>query len=132
MTERRRITIEGYSPDEILALSDQDINSLVFTGRPIIFKAGTAEILGELRLESEALVIELAQINGGGEGILPTLSILAERFAKQRGLRRIEWIVYATNCVEPNLKLRRVLDRRGFFIRHIPGKGDAYYFLKDL
>src|SRR5882724_508869 len=114
MTKRQSITIEGYSPDEILALSDRDVNALVFTGQPIIFKAGTAEILGEFSLKSEALVVELAQINGGGEGILPTLWTLSERFAKRQGLSQVEWIVYATNCAEPNLKLRRVLQRKGF------------------
>ena len=40
--------------------------------------AGTAEILGEFKVKGESLIVELAQIDGGGEGVLPTLSLLAQ------------------------------------------------------
>lgn len=103
-----RINIEGYSPDEILALRDDQLDVFVLSARPIVFRAGTAEILGEFKVRGESLVVELAQIDGGGEGVLPTLTSLAQRYAKQRRLKS-EWVVHALNCAEPNLKLRRVL-----------------------
>jgi len=56
------------------------------------------------------LIVELGQIDGGGEGVLPTLTSLAQRYAEKRGLRKVEWIIHALNCAEPNLKLRRVME----------------------
>ena len=124
---RRQITIEGLAPAELLALPDADIEALVFTGEPIAFRMGSAELLGEFRLDDDLLTVELAHIEGGGEGVLPTLWILVERYARARELDEIEWIVYATNCANPNPKLRPLLERRGFKIRDVPGRGAAYY-----
>src|SRR5262245_26310476 len=106
MTVARAVSIEGYSPDELLGLPFDQIEAFIFVGTPIVFKAGTAEILGEFRLQSGTLIVELAQIDGGGEGVLPTLWVLAERYAKMRGLQHIEWIIHALNCARPNPKLR--------------------------
>jgi hypothetical protein len=85
-------------------------------------------ILGQIRLRSGSLVVELAQIDAGGEGVLPTLWLLAERFARQHRLVAVEWAVHAVNCATPNLKLRRLLEKRGFVIRDIEGIGPACYF----
>lgn len=93
-----------------------------------MFRAGSAEILGEFKIKGESLVVELAQIDGGGEGVLPTLISLARRYAKKRGLKKVQWIVHALNCAEPNLKLRRVMERRGFQIVDIEGVGKKAYF----
>ena len=119
--------IEGYAPEELLRLPDADLESLVFNGAPLVFRAGTAEILGQFELDGLRLIIELAQIDGGGEGVLPTLAALAQRYARHKGLAEIEWRVYATNCAQPNLKLRRVLERRGFVVRDVPGRGECYH-----
>lgn len=123
----RHINIEGYTADEILDLPDQQLDAFALSGEPLVFRAGSAEILGEFKVKGESLIIKLAQIDGGGEGILPTLSSLAQKYAKRRGLERVEWIVHALNCAEPNLKLRRVMERRGFQITDIEGIGKAYY-----
>jgi hypothetical protein len=126
MDRVREINIEGYLPDEILSLPDEQLDAFVLSGSPIVFRAGTAEILGE------SLIVELAQIDGGGEGILPTLTSLAQRYAKKRGLKKVEWIVHALNCAEPNLKLRRVMERRGLQIVDIDGVGKAYYQVHEI
>jgi hypothetical protein len=123
----RRILIEGLEADEILALPDEHIAALVAVG-PVVFRAGSAEILGQIRLHPGSLMIELAQIDGGGEGVLPVLWRLAERFAWQRRLDAVEWVVHAINCAHPNLKLRRFLEKRGFEVRDVDGIGPAYYF----
>jgi len=39
----------------------------------------------------------------------------------------IEGIVHAVSCAKPNLKLRRVLERRGFVVEKIDGVGEAYH-----
>jgi hypothetical protein len=72
------------------------------------------------------LQVTLAQIEGGGEGVLPALSQLIENYARLQGLDGVEWIVHAVHCAKPNLKLKRVLERRGFAIKQI-GKTTAYY-----
>jgi hypothetical protein len=128
----KKINVEGFDPDEILQMSDDEIDQLVLIGWPIVFHAGSAEILGEFKLQDRALIIELAQIDGGGEGVLPLLSSLSRKYAEKRGLNRIEWMVHALNCAEPNLKLRRVMERRGFKVKDIPGKGPAYTYIDEV
>jgi hypothetical protein len=128
----REINIEGYSPDEILNLPDEQLEALVLSGEPLVFRAGTAEILGEFQIKGDSLVVELAQIDGGGEGVLPTLTSLANRYAKQRGLKKVEWIVHALNCADPNLKLRRLMERRGFQITELDVVGKAYYQVHEI
>jgi hypothetical protein len=126
---RKEILIEGYTTEEILNLPHEEVEALVLTGQPLIFKVGSAQILGEFRVEGKRLVVELAQIDGGGEGVLPTLWLLVERYAKHQGLDEIEWIIHALNCAKPNPKLRPILERRGFVIRDVLGVGQAYYQL---
>ena len=128
----KRINIEGISADEVLSLSNEELDQLVFIGWPIVFHVGSAEILGEFKLDGDTLVIELAQIDGGGEGVLPLLGSLSRQYAKKRGLTKVEWIVHALNCAEPNLKLRRLMERRGFEIKDVPGKGAAYTYVDEV
>lgn len=132
MNPLKQINIEGYSPDEILDLPDEQLDALALSGEPLVFRAGAAEILGEFKVRGESLIVELAQIDGGGEGVLPTLTSLAHRYAKQRGLKRVEWVIHALNCAEPNMKLRRVMERRGFQIVEVEGIGKAYYQVHEI
>ncbi len=126
------ILIEGFSGAEILRLPEEQIEALVLTGRPVVFKVGSATILGEFRHDRRRLIVELAQIEGGGEGVLVLLRSLARRYAQLHGIDAVEWIVHAVNCAKPNLKLRRILDRRGFSLREIPGTGQAYHSLDPI
>jgi hypothetical protein len=128
----KQINIEGCTPEEILSLPDDQIVAMVFAGGPLVFRAGSAEILGEFKIRGKSLVIELAQIDGGGEGVLPTLGSLAYRYAKDKGLVKVEWVVHALNCAKPNPKLRRVLERRGFTITDVEGVGEAYYLVDEV
>ena len=132
MTPATEIRIEGYTADELLAALDEETEALLFSGSALVFRAGTATILGQFAVDGDRLVLELAQIEGGGEGVLPALGALAQRYARKRGLRAVEWLVYATACAKPNLKLRRVLERRGFAIRDVPSKGECYHQLVSL
>jgi hypothetical protein len=43
---RQPIVLGGLKPDEVLALSDEDLNAFVLCGEPLVFHAGTADILG--------------------------------------------------------------------------------------
>ena len=128
--ERRPLTLDGLTPDEVLALPDDAIEALILCGEPLIFRAGTAEILGRFWVEGESLVLELGYIDGGGEGVLPTLAVLAERYARRRRLTTLDWRIHALNCANPNPKLRRVLERKGFAIVDVPGSGECYQRLR--
>lgn len=78
------------------------------------------------------LTLELAQIDGGGEGALPLISKLAKKIVRDRKIAEMEWIVHAVHCKKPNLKLRRLLIRRGFEIQQIENIGEVYYFRENL
>jgi len=77
------------------------------------------------KIARDRLVIELAQIEGGGEGVLVSMASLAKRYATLRALSGVEWIVHAVSCAKPNPKLRRVLEHRGFIIKEVAGIGEA-------
>ena len=128
----REITIEGYSPEEILSLPQEEIDVLVFCDEPLVFRAGTAQILGQFHIKYDTLVVELAQIEGGGEGVLPILWSLSERYAQRRGLHLVEWIVHAVTCAKPNMKLRRILELKGFVVEDVPGVGEAYRLIRPV
>ncbi|MGV3721816.1 MAG: hypothetical protein ACO1SX_12965 [Actinomycetota bacterium] len=125
---RSPMLIEGYTVTQILDLPDETLDQLVLTGEALAFRAGSAEVLGQFRIRDNLLVVELAQIEGGGEGVLPALWALVEKYARQRELDGSEWIVHAVNCAAPNPKLRRILELRGFEIKDVPGVGQAFYY----
>ena len=54
--------------------------------------------------------------------------LFAGQYARRKGLTRVEWIVHAVHCAQPNEQLRRLLERRGYTIQDVPGIGRAYYF----
>jgi len=119
--------IEGYTLDEILALPNEQLKAIVLSDEPVVFNAGTASILGKFRISADTLILELGHIDGGGEGALPSLGALASRYAKREGIKYIEWRVHEVHCAKPNLKLRRVLERRGFTVRTIDSVGECYW-----
>jgi hypothetical protein len=126
---RREVQFEGLTADEILAMRQDQLRALVLTGEPLVFRIGSATIFGEFKTRGNRLVIELAQIEEGGEGVLVALDAVARRYATLNGLASVEWIVHAVMCAKPNLKPRRVLQRRGFAIRILEGIGEAYHYL---
>ena len=128
----KRIQNQGLSPDEIENLPDELMDGLIFCDEPLTFRAGSAEILGQFSIQGDTLVVVLAHIDGGGEGVLPTLWAVAHRYAKRRGLERLDWRIHATNCARPNPKLRPLLERRGFVIEDVPGTGECYRLITSL
>ena len=122
-----QVLFEGYTVEEVLALPTDELQAIVLRDEPLVFKAGSANMLGKFKVEGDSLLVELAHIDGGGEGALPSLAALASRFAKREGLSFVEWRVHAVHCATPNLKLRRVLERRGFVVREVAGVGECYW-----
>ena len=59
------VLIEGYSADELLALSVEELDALVFPGRPIVARVGSADVLVQCRRHGDTLVVDLAHIDGG-------------------------------------------------------------------
>ena len=93
----REILFEGLQQEELLAMPADLIEQLILTGEPIVFRAGSATLLGSFNLRGELFVIELAQIEGGGEGVLPALASLVKRYARLHALSGVEWIVHAVS-----------------------------------
>lgn len=93
----------------------------------MVFSAGSATVLGKFQVSDHTLVLELAHIDGGGEGVLPAISVLASRYARRKGIEAVEWRVHAVNCAQPNPKLRRMLERRGFTVRTLDASGECYW-----
>lgn len=122
-----QVLLEGYTVDEVLDLPTHELQAMVLRDEPLVFKAGSANMLGKFKVQGDTLLMELAHIDGGGEGALPSLAALASRFAKREGLAFVEWRVHAVHCATPNLKLRRVLERKGFAVREISGVGECYW-----
>jgi hypothetical protein len=127
-----KFCLRDFAKTKFLNLPKEAVEGLVLIGEPLVFRVGSAVLLGSFKLEADRLVIELAQIEGGGEGVLVSLASLTRRYATLHGLSGIEWIVHALTCAKPNLKLRRVLERRGFVVKHVAGVGEAYYFVDTL
>ncbi len=124
--------IEGLTAQQLLELPDSELDALLLTENPIVFAIGSARVLGRARLEPTRLVVELAHIDGGGEGVLRALWCLANAYARRRGVAEVEWLVHAITCAHPNLKLRRVLNRRGFTVQKVEGIGDVYRLVHAL
>lgn len=130
--KRRVVLFEGLTEDEILGLPSSAVEQLILVDEPLVFRAGSAVLLGSFRVQVNRLTIELAQIEGGGEGVLISLASLARRYAILHELAGVEWIVHAVTCATPNLKLRRVLEHRGFVVKQVAGVGEAFYFFDSL
>ena len=41
-----RILIDGCTVDEVLSLSNEELNAIVLRDEPLVFKAGSANLLG--------------------------------------------------------------------------------------
>lgn len=126
------IKFEGYTAEELLALPVGDFDAHVFADDALVIEIGSCKLLGKFSTNRSRLVLELAQIDGGGEGVLPALASLANKVASARGLTEVEWQVHAVHCATPNLKLRRVLERRGFNVCELPGIGEVYHQVTNL
>jgi hypothetical protein len=98
------VLFEELREEEILNLPRETVEQLILLGEHLVFRIGSAVLLGSFRINTNRLVIEFAQIEGGGEGVLMALASLAKRYSNLRNLSEIEWIVRAVSCAKPNLK----------------------------
>lgn len=121
------LLIEGFRPEQLPEALGPELEDDILRGRPIVARAGTAEILMAIKLRGSSLRAELAHVDGGGEGVLPALFSIIIRLARQRGASEVEWLVFATNCARPNPRLQPVLERCGFIVTQIPERGFCYY-----
>lgn len=126
------VRIEGFTPDELLAWPTEKLRALVAIGRPLVFRAGSATVLAEVRSDGRRLTIELAHIDGGGEGVLPTLWRFGQTYARRDQLAEVEWLVHATRCANPNPRLPHVLRHMGFQVEQVPVRGLVYRRLDSI
>jgi hypothetical protein len=98
----------------------------VLTAKPIVFRSGTASVLAQVSIAADRLAVEVAHIDGGREGVMLALRQVGKTIARRRGLASVEWLVYAAQCAVPNPRLRPVLEKCGFSLVTIEGKGEVY------
>lgn len=111
---RRALRIEGVTLDALRALPLADQDSLLSFGSPISFAIGSATVLAEFNRYGEELRLNLAHIDGGGEGVLLALWKLVQAYAEERRFGSIRWNVHALTCAKPNPRLQRFLRANGF------------------
>lgn len=122
--KKAKILIEGLEPQELISL--EDLESYAVAGRPIVISVGAAQVLAEFSILEDALKVEIAVVEQGGEGVVPVLIDVIERAALSRHFSAIEWFVLARNCPTPNPKLMRVLERIGFEV--LKGKSGSEFY----
>lgn len=106
--------IEGAPLEALRRLAPGDQDALLAFGRPITFRMGSAEILAEFNRKGNELIVNLAHIDGGGEGVLLSFWKLVENYATQRSYVAVRWNVHAVTCAEPNSRLQDFLRAKGF------------------
>jgi hypothetical protein len=75
---------------------------------------GSATILAEFNRIGPELIVNLAHIDGGGEGVLASLWKAIIRYAYEREFESIRWNVHALTCANPNSRLQNFLRSNGF------------------
>lgn len=106
--------IEGLSLDALKAMPTEELEALLTFGRPITFRMGTATLLAEFNRDDGELSVNLAHIDGGGEGVLVSLWKVIASYAREHGYHSVSWNVHALTCANPNPRLQLFLRDQGF------------------
>ncbi|MDX8465969.1 hypothetical protein RFM26_09785 [Mesorhizobium sp. VK23B] len=120
------IEIEGIPLDALRALSHQEQDELLSFSRPISFMMGSATVLAEFNQDGKELTINLAHIDGGGEGVLLVLWRALRAYATERDYHSIRWNVHALTCAKPNPRLKRFLRTHSFSEVDDPSYGPIF------
>ncbi len=127
MDKEKEFLIEGFTEKEINELiQSEEFLNIIFSDEPVIFKAGSSEILGNFKKQENELTITFSHIIGGGEGVLLKLMNMFRDYAKNTKKVKITWVVHAVDCPKPNPKLPKILEKKKFFIVNDPIDGNAY------
>lgn len=108
------MNIEGVSLKTLKALPKDEQDALMAFGRPVTFRIGSATVLAEFNRSETELAVNLAHIDGGGEGVLVVLWKALENYAVDRRYTTVQWNVHALTCATPNPRLQHFLRARGF------------------
>ncbi len=108
------VDIEGINLAALRSFPPDEVDALLAFGRPITFRMGSATILAEFNDNGPDLAVNLAHVDGGGEGVLVRLWKLIESYAAERGYTGVLWNIHALTCAKPNPRLRQFLDGQGF------------------
>ena len=111
---RTPVEIEGVTLGQLRAMPAAEQDELLAFGRPVSFDMGSATILAEFNREGGELIVNLAHVDGGGEGVLGLLWKLVQNYAAGRDYASIRWNVHALTCANPNARLQQFLRRSGF------------------
>ena len=126
------IRIEGYMLEDILAFPVEEVIAYVEARVPVIVSVGSSEVLCEFHVRGETLVVVLAHIDGGGEGVLRATHRLLANTARGIGCSKLRIIATAVHCADPNPKLRRLLERLSFAVEATDNYGEAYVLVETI
>jgi len=130
--EYLQMEIEGISLQNLKALPRSELDALLAFGRPITFRIGTADVLAEFNRLENTLAVNLAHVDGGGEGVLLLVWKAVAQYAVDRRYSAVLWHVHALNCARPNPRLQRFLHRRGFEVVNHEIHGQVFMLLQPL
>ncbi|ESQ79505.1 hypothetical protein [Asticcacaulis sp. YBE204] len=126
------MNIEGLSLSVLKALSKDEQDAFLAFGKPVTFRMGSATILAEFNRSEQELSVNLAHIDGGGEGVLVLLWKALAQYATDRGYEAVNWHVHALTCVIPNPRLQRFLRNKEFAKTEHPVHGPIFTFRQKL
>ena len=124
--------IEGISLQTLKALPGDELDALLAFGRPITFRIGSANILAEFNRSENTLVVNLAHVDGGGEGVLLLVWKAIAQYATDRSYSALLWHVHALTCARPNPRLQQFLRGRGFEVVDHEVYGQVFMLLQPL
>ena len=118
--------VGSYSIEDLQKMPEQDLVALLSNGRPIDIRFGNGRLRGRFGVVDGALRVEVMELEGGGDGMLMTFSNGCRNMARQRAIRKIDWLVHAAASEGANQRLQQVLTTRGFTLQDVQGVGQAY------
>jgi hypothetical protein len=132
MNQSARIQVEGASLESLRAMPREDQDALLAFGRPISFVMGSATVLAQFDRREATLEVNLAHIDGGGEGVLLVLWKHIRAFAVERQFTTIRWNIFAATCAQPNPRLQQFLRSHEFVETDDPDHGRIFAHTQTL
>ena len=132
MDEQPTGTAEEAKLDEALSDMIAKADAAVESGEPLVFRTDTGELEAAFSVTGDALVMTVARVTGDERALFGLLAILALRCARARGLSDIETHLVVPRRSRLKPSLRRAVERRGFTVREVPGRGACYVQVMQL
>src|ERR1700732_1829907 len=92
-----KVLFEGLKEEEILDLPKETVEHLILLGEPIVFRVGSATLLGSFKVNCNHLVVELAPDRGRRQRRAGVCGFAGETIFQAAYIVGCEWIVHAVS-----------------------------------